>query len=133
MGVSRAKWVRWFAPFVRALVLMLVLPLATAGSLPAWARLIDVHRAHVCNCSVDHHDCVCEQCGTDHDGRIPVSSIKGRCGDDEQWFGGKAFLAIFAPETARVHAPSSILVVNETPTVISAARSSPPTPPPEPI
>lgn len=68
---------------VRLVVFLLLLPLATSGTLPAWARLAS-EPTHVCRCSVEKHDCVCVRCHPDRpDFLTSEESVKGRCGDDE--------------------------------------------------
>jgi hypothetical protein len=113
------------------LVLALALPLATAGALPLWAQLAGVEGPHVCHCSVEKHDCVCPKCNTDHDEmRFSAESVKGRCGDDDVGFGGKAIAAVLTPPTMMPSLAEHVLVASRSIDPVSTASPSPPTPPP---
>ena len=76
--VFRFAGKHWIASALRALVFLLVLPLATAGALPAWALLVGVEDAHVCHCAADHQECVCPKCHPDQadDFALSTESIK---------------------------------------------------------
>lgn len=115
------------------MLVVLVCSVATGGMLPVWAELAGVEGPHVCHCSADHHGCVCAHCGTDQDGKAlrAVSTVKGRCGDDEVAFGGRGFVAVLVPPLARVPAACGEGI----PAVRAALprirlRARPPTPPP---
>lgn len=90
------------------LVLALLFPLASGGALPTIAQLFGVEGPHVCRCSAHGHDCLCARCFPDReDQKLQEESVKGRCGDDEAVFGGKALVAVLAagfdvPRTVRV-------------------------------
>jgi hypothetical protein len=129
---ARRKSERWAVALLRALVVALALPLASSGALPFWAQLAGVEGPHVCHCSLEKHDCVCPKCNPDHEGEMLLTSesLKGRCGDDELAFAGKAICAVLPG--ASVLAPiaqRSTLFVPESRTVFAVARP-PPTPPP---
>lgn len=119
---------------LRLLVLILALPLASAGALPVWAQLVGVEAPHVCHCSLDHHDCVCPRCQTDPDAEeyLSAASLKGRCGDDEIAFGGSAMRAVLdAPcgpllEAPSCSAPNGFFTTSPP----GRDRTRPPTPPP---
>lgn len=122
-------------PFLRALILLLVLPLATAGTLPAWAALVGTESPHVCHCAADHHDCVCVRCHTDPDAETGPSteSIHGQCGDDARMVSGsKPFVAVldaWLEELLPVALPREGWVDTPSP-MDSRGRTRPTTPPP---
>jgi hypothetical protein len=123
-----------FASLVRVLVFALFLPLTSSGALPFWAQLAGVEGPHVCHCSLDHHDCVCPRCDTDPDAATYLSSesLKGRCGDDELAFGGKAITVVLGSAVAVVAVPphDELLPIEAT-TTRARLRGPPPTPPPQ--
>lgn len=125
---ATALWPR----LLRALVLAIALPLASAGALPVWAQLVGVEGPHVCHCSTEQHDCVCPRCHTDPDAAMFLSteSLKGRCGDDEIAFGGKAFIAVLAPMTVLVPVVGEPLSLPIAIAPASLPKSPPPKPPP---
>lgn len=122
-------------PILRALVLLLVLPLATAGTLPAWAALVGSDTLHVCHCAADHHDCVCAKCHTDPDAETAPSTatIRGQCGDEEAAIvGAKPFVAVLhasVDELLPVDLPREGLAALP-PAMASRDRTRPTTPPP---
>ena len=129
--MSRKKQ-RWVTSLLRAIVLALLLPLASSGALPFWAQLAGVEGPHVCHCSIEKHDCICPKCHPDHEEELLFSSesLTGRCGDDEVAFGGKAICAVLPA--------SSVIAPMVTRTAIAPAflwtpsdlARPPPTPPP---
>lgn len=125
---------RRFVTVELVLLVVLVCSVAAGGMLPAWAQLVGVEGAHVCHCSTDHHDCVCAHCGTDPDGKAfrAVSTVKGRCGEDEVAFGGRGFNAILSPPIAGVPAAEVVeaTAMGVSPASITRLRARPPTPPP---
>lgn len=134
-GCLRDRASRWVISILRALVLVLALPIATAGALPCWALLAGVEGTHVCRCSIERHDCVCARCNPGHDDTVfTTESLTGRCGDDEVAFSGKAILAVLAAPAVRVPAPSErvgLRCANAEPP--PALPRPPPTPPPRPL
>lgn len=131
---GRRNRTRWAATLLRALVLVLALPLASSGALPFWAQLAGVEGPHVCHCSIDKHDCVCPKCNPDHeeDMLFTSESLKGRCGDDEVAFGGKAICAVLPPPSilAPIASRTAIALVGFH--FIPDLARPPPTPPPRP-
>ncbi len=128
---QRRRAGRWF-PLLRALIFALVLPLASSGALPFWAQLAGVEGPHVCHCSLEKHDCVCPRCDTDPDAADYLSSesLKGRCGDDELAFGGKALAAVLVAPVV-VTAPSrDAFLARELAVEHTRPSPPPPTPPP---
>jgi hypothetical protein len=123
---------RWATTLLRALVFALALPLASSGALPFWVQIAGIEAPHVCHCSVDKHDCVCARCNPDHEEELLVTSesLKGRCGDDDVAFGGKALCAVLPP--ASVLAPVAAHTTIERPSILllSELVRPPPTPPP---
>lgn len=113
----------WTTALLRVLVVMLVLPLATSGALPQWARLAGIEAPHVCHCSIEKHDCVCARCNPDNEEMLLTSeSLQGRCGDDDVAFAGKAIVAVPAAPLVLAAAPSA--------SALSDARVSAPPPGP---
>lgn len=120
------------ASFVRALVLVLLMPLATSGALPSWALLFGVEAAHVCRCSVEEHDCVCPKCHPDDadDLALTTESIKGRCGDDDVAFAGKALGAVLSKGSVLTPTAERTAFVPDVPATPRELRDRPPIPPP---
>lgn len=118
---------------LRVLVVALVLPLASAGTLPIWAQLVGVEGPHVCHCSVERHECVCPKCNPDHEGEMLLSSesLKGRCGEDDVAFGGRAIRAVLVPSLGAI-APVASRVAHALPEpdLLPIPPPPPPTPPP---
>jgi hypothetical protein len=109
---------------------MLVLPLATSGALPQWARLVGIEAPHLCHCSIEKHDCVCARCNPENKDMLLTSeSLQGRCGDDEVAFLGKAIVAVPAAPIVLAAAPSTSL---RTDVDVSAPHLGPPRAPPVP-
>lgn len=117
---------------VRALVFALALPLATSGALPLWAQLAGVEGPHVCHCSVEKHDCVCPKCNPEHEDMLRLSSesLKGRCGDDDVGFGGKAICAVLSSSSTLTPIAARVLVPAPPAPPTPLAPREPPTPPP---
>lgn len=118
---------------LRAIVFVLVSSIATLGALPFWAQLAGVEGPHVCHCSTEKHDCICVKCHPDRDDMVlSTESLKGRCGDDEIAFGGKAFAAIPPASSivlTRFHVP---VAHDDVVTKLESLPSPrPPLPPPE--
>jgi hypothetical protein len=115
---------------LRALVLALALPLMSSGALPFWAQLVGVEGPHVCHCSVEQHDCVCPKCNPDHEDRLGSESLKGRCGDDELAFAGKALRAVLPAPS--ILGPMVVVVPREREAfpIFDTFTVPPPTPPP---
>jgi hypothetical protein len=113
---------------VRLVVFLLLLPLATSGTMPAWARLAS-EPTHVCKCSVEQHDCVCVRCHPDRpDFATSEESVKGRCGDDETVLSGSRTPFVIAAPPALVAESSAA----PRETIIQARASDPSIPPPTP-
>lgn len=128
---SRRSRRAWPVDLLRGLVLALLLPLASMGSLPAWAAVIGVEGAHVCHCAIDRHDCVCDKCNPEHrELAFSEESLTGRCGDDERAFGGKPFVGISPPGVAVVGASIERIEPLVLPSPRGAPRPPPPKPPP---
>lgn len=117
---------------LRAMVVALVVALASSGALPVWARLVGVEAPHVCHCSAERHDCVCARCHTDPDAAMYLSteSLEGRCGDDEMAFGGKTLLAVLPSPTTVAPATASLLPAPVSVRPLLLPRAEPPRPPP---
>lgn len=115
---------------VRLLLLLLVLPLASAGALPTWARLVGVQKPHVCHCSLEHHDCTCSICDPERSPRLSTESLEGRCGDDEVAFGAKSFVAVLPALSTVIAAPTYELPQLAPAVPVSRLGDPPPTPPP---
>ncbi len=121
----------WPLAFVRALVLVLALPLVSAGALPFWAQLFEIEAPHVCHCAVERHDCVCARCNPDHDEmQLTTESLSGRCGDDDLAFPGKVFWAVLPPSSVLAPARLRRALDRETERPHEILALPPPTPPP---
>jgi hypothetical protein len=129
---ARRKSKGWAFALLRALVFALVLPLASSGALPFWAQLAGVDGPHVCHCSLEKHDCVCARCNPDHEDEMLLTSesLKGRCGDDELAFAGKAICAVLPPSTVLAPIASRLWIELPASRDISDVTLPPPTPPP---
>ena len=129
-----AKLDRWAAGLLRALVLALLLPLASSGALPVWARLVGVEAPHVCHCSLEKHDCVCPRCNPDleEDMLFTSEALTGRCGDDEVAFGGKAICAVLPATSVLAPIAARTTIVRASVRPIADYARPPPTPPPRP-
>ena len=77
---------------------VLLLPLALASSLPAFARAIGGPAAHVCHCAASLHGevtCACPLCNPDRDDLATSDeAIRGQCGDDDIVYGAKLGLGV---------------------------------------
>jgi hypothetical protein len=115
----------------RLIVIVLSLSLATSGALPLWALLVGIDAAHVCHCAIDKHDCVCAKCNPEHEDALTSESLKGRCGDDEAAFTGKAIVGVLSSPSVFVAAATDqgCAIAPPVAPVLVAARA-PPTPPP---
>ncbi len=124
----------WAAALLRALVVMLVLPLASSGALPLWARLAGIEAPHVCHCSIEKHDCVCARCNPENEDLLLTSeSLEGRCGDDDVAFPGKAIIAVPTAQVVLAAAPAgSDLADASLSDPPPAPVRAPPDPPPRP-
>ncbi|MBX3233616.1 MAG: hypothetical protein KIT84_11480 [Labilithrix sp.] len=112
------------------MTLALLLPLASMGALPTWARLVGVESPHVCHCSLEHHDCTCSICDPEHSPRLSTESLEGRCGDDDVAFGGSVLRAVLPAPFVIAAAP---MVRRDLPAHhvrVSRGADPPPTPPP---
>lgn len=108
------------------------MPLASSGALPSWALLFGIEAAHVCRCSVEEHDCVCPKCNPDQgdDLALTAESIKGRCGEDDVAFGGKALGAVLPPTSVLTPPAERTAFVTTIPLAPRDLRERPPIPPP---
>ncbi|MBX3263530.1 MAG: hypothetical protein KF782_27915 [Labilithrix sp.] len=129
---ARRRNQRWAIVLVRALVLALALPLASAGALPFWAQLAGVEAPHVCHCSIEKHDCVCPKCNPEHEEEMLLSSesLKGRCGDDDVAFAGKAICAVLPASSVLAPIARRTAVAPPSWRRPSDLARPPPTPPP---
>jgi hypothetical protein len=131
--MARVTKRRGVVALLYALVVMLVLPLATSGALPQWARLAGIEAPHVCHCSIEKHDCVCARCNPENEDMLLTSeSLQGRCGDDDVAFPGKAIVALPAAPTVRAAAPERASARSGTRVYapLPGPARSPPVPPP---
>lgn len=117
---------------VRVLIAALALFVASGGALSSWVQIARGPGAHVCHCSIEHHDCVCVRCNPDDPSLWTSSeSIKGECGTRSELLGPSA-------PKAMVHEPTSVptpgvvgeLTFDPPPLLSDAQRAPPPTPPP---
>ena len=129
---ARRKRARWAAVLLRVLVFALAVPLASSGALPFWAQLAGVEGPHVCHCSIEKHDCVCPKCNPEHeeDMLFTSESLKGRCGDDEIAFGGKAICAVLPASGVLAPIGSRTAIALPAARLVSDLARPPPTPPP---
>lgn len=116
---------------VRPLVLVLLLPIASSGTLPLWAQLV-APEVHVCHCHRDHSDCVCEKCNPELR-RVVFSeeNVKGRCGDDDLSFGGVNLPSLPPSPPASVLPPEhAALLVHGSYDRLASLERAPEKPPP---
>jgi hypothetical protein len=95
---------------LRALVFVLLLPLAFSAGLPTLARVLHGPATHVCCCEVrgGHSTCACPVCHPDReDLALSEESLRGRCGDEDVAFGAALGFAVIAPA---LHVPAAPLV-----------------------
>jgi hypothetical protein len=123
---------------LRALVMLLVLPIALSWSLPALARVVAGPPAHVCHCDMrhGHATCACPKCFPDRerdDLAFSEESLRGQCGDDNAPLRESRCLDAGVLRAPWLLAPAAIDVVPE-PLVSAELRSlerSPPRRPPK--
>jgi hypothetical protein len=116
---------------LRALIVVLALSLGSNGALPLWAQLAGIEGIHVCHCAAAKHDCVCPKCNTDpHDGAVLADVVKGRCGDDEVAYVGKAFQAVLPPSAVVVPGSERLSMIFEPLRPFVGFVRVPDTPPP---
>jgi len=128
-GVSR-RAAAWLA--LRALVGVLLAPLACASMLPALSRLAGGPPTHVCHCSAGGAHSTCPVCNP-RVGHLPTDerSITGRCGDDElPASGALPFVVAAAPAPVLVASSETVFGVPATLPPPPHVASSPPLPPP---
>src|SRR3982750_1842300 len=85
---------------LRALVLLLLLPLAFSSAMPTLARVLHGPLTHVCHCEARGGEAPrpCPICHSDRsEFAFSEEAIRGRCGDDDTAFGGALGLAVIAP------------------------------------
>jgi hypothetical protein len=127
-----AGWMKWG----HALVLALVLPLALAGALPAFARVVAGPAPHMCHCEMrsGHAMSDCPICNPDRDDFSPSEvSLRGACGDEDVVFGATLGLAVLAPPGVTVVPPGVHRAARLAgPLQLAAVFVTPPTPPPRP-
>lgn len=117
---------------LRVVVALLIACVASGGALPSWAQIAQGPGAHVCQCSVEHHDCLCARCHADDPSLWTSSeSIKGNCGTRAELLGPTAMKAVVF-EAASVAAAGLVdeLTFSPPPALSDTPRAPPPTPPP---
>ncbi len=130
--MARGFWrdSRW-AAIVRALVLVLALPVLLGPALPFFARLAAGPRAHVCHCDARHTDCACPICFPDRDDlQKSELAVSAPCGDEDPVFSCATAPVIFAAPSAAVFAAPVSLVSPIAPSTLESRGPSPPDPPP---
>jgi hypothetical protein len=119
---------------VRAVLFVLVLPLALSSTLPAFARAVEGPAVHVCHCEVKggHSTCACRICHPERkDLRLSKESIRGQCGDENPVFGASLAIALPpAPAVTIPRAPVTASAVLRLRSLSPDVVLSPPTPPP---
>ncbi len=123
------RWTGW----VHVFVLALVLPLAGSSALPIVAHWLGDTAAHVCPCSrgPGHATCGCPVCEHRADLRSRVATIRGKCGEGDQAFGGALALAVPAPGVVGLESPRAMPAsVSIGPRAPARVFVTPPTPPP---
>lgn len=138
---SRHRWgAGLFRALFVALALLLALSLASSGMLPAaaaFARLVGIEARHVCHCSVERHECVCQTCHPDDDAGLVLGAetLRGRCGDDDGpfLFGkalGVAHRLVNGYEVAFSPIADRVSIVRPSVLAYASIALPPPTPPP---
>jgi hypothetical protein len=90
----------------KALFCLLLMPLALASSLPAFARAVAGAAPHVCHCAASHSECACPICHPDRDDLDDADeAIRGQCGDPDVVYGARLGIAVEAPLAALAPAP----------------------------
>ena len=122
----------WLARYARLVILLVSLPLTSAGALPAWAALFGVEGPHICHCA--DYECHCVRCHTESDDPtllVSSESLKGRCGEDDISFGSRMFVGLTGPDLVASIA-SPLLGAAAPPALHAPYRSisTPPDPPP---
>jgi hypothetical protein len=117
---------------LRVIVALLVVCVASGGALPSWAQLVEGPGAHVCQCSVVHHDCLCARCHPDDPSLwTSTESIKGECGTRNELMAPGAIKAVvLAPPSVPVATLLAELTFLPPPPLHDASRPPPPIPPP---
>jgi hypothetical protein len=121
---------------LRALVLLLVVPLALSWSLPALARVVAGPPAHVCHCDMrhGHSACACPKCFPDReDLGFSEDALRGQCGDDFEALRDPRWFDVFAPSAPFVFAPALVTPLPQIhpPHLRSEAPKPPPRKPPK--
>ncbi len=121
---------------LRALVLVLVVPLALSWSLPALARAVAGPPAHVCHCDMrhGHATCACPKCFPDReDLAFSEDALRGQCGDDFEALRDTRWIDTCVPSASLEIAPALVGFLPEsTPPVLrSEAPNRPPQKPPK--
>jgi hypothetical protein len=128
LGMELRRWTAW----TRVWLVLLALPLASPGGLPAFAHWMADAGQHVCACERSaQHSCGCPICEHRADLRSRIATVRGRCHDEDSFFGASLPPFVAPPPVLRVI--RSEFTRLSLPTMMDSADEvfvTPPTPPP---
>jgi len=121
---------RGVAVLVRALVLVLVASIGSAGALPVLVQIAE-GSVHVCRCSAATHECLCLKCHPDDPSLLTTDdALKGQCGDDQRLLSPTTFKALATVASVLLPAAEVGVLEVRVPVPSTLPRPPPPTPPP---